>query len=512
MHDKGIDVKISQGPQIPVKDLKTCPCIMVLFGITGDLSQKKLLPALFNLEKDKTLPEHFTLIGTGRKPHTRESFLETIYNAVQTAPQNEPLDQQTWLNFAKRIEYLQSDFNDRASFSNLRRRIDEITNNPSEKVGELFFLATPPSTFPKILDGLNDAGLLQYATNLDSEPWPRVIIEKPFGHDLASAKQLNLQAAQMLSEKQIYRVDHFLAKETIQNIIVFRFANSIFEPLWNNKYIDHIQITAAEDIGIGNRGAFYEETGVVRDVFQNHLLQILALVTMEPPTSFDAKEIRNEKTKVFKSLVPLTEENIPGSVVLGQYQGYLEEPDVPAQSKTPTYAAFQVFIDNWRWKGVPFYVRAGKRLSRRLTEVVVQFKSAPTCLFGGEVICNEMTPNRLCMRIQPDAGISLDFIGKIPGDVLQLGGVSMDFSYARGFDKKPREAYERLLLDCMRGDQTLFARRDGVELEWQYVMPIIQAWEAGKSGPLQIYEPGSDGPGAALDLMGAEKRKWKPLY
>lgn len=359
-----------------------------------------------------------------------------------------------------------------------------------------------------ILSRLAQAGLIEKTPAEASAPWQRVIVEKPFGQNLESARGLNQAILDAMSEKQIFRIDHYLGKETVQNILVFRFGNSIFEPLWNRKYIDHVQISALEDIGIEGRANFYEETGVFRDVVQNHLLEILALCTMETPVTFKADDIRDQKLQLLRSLHPLYGKAIQQQAICGQYQGYREEPDVSPDSRIPTYAACKVAIDNWRWQGTPFYLRAGKALKRRATEIAVHFKSIPFCLFGREEVCQRIDPNVLLLRIQPDEGISLRFVCKEPGDQLQIHNVVMDFRYSAGFGKQPAEAYERLLLDCMRGDQTLFARKDAIEKAWEIMDPILHAVENEASFPLYSYEKGSAGPEEANQLVRGDGRIW----
>jgi glucose-6-phosphate 1-dehydrogenase len=357
-----------------------------------------------------------------------------------------------------------------------------------------------------ILHGLTGSGLIAKQEDANARPWSRVVIEKPFGRDLGTSRELNRLALDSLDETQLFRIDHYLGKETVQNLLVFRFGNAIFEPLWNRKYVDHVQVTAAEDMGIEGRGKFYDETGVVRDIVQNHLLQVLALCAMEPPVSFESEEIRDEKAQVFRSLKKLAGGEVEERVVLGQYRGYRDEPHVARDSTTPTYAALKVFIDNWRWQGVPFYLRAGKRLAKRVTEVAIHFQSVPLLLF--EHKGDPLEPNVLILRIQPDEGIGLRFMCKVPGDDLALSKVSMDFGYAQSFQKPVQEAYEHLLLDCMRGDQTLFWRRDEVSRAWEFVGPVL---EGGARCPVEMYDPGSGGPSRADALLARDGRKWRPL-
>jgi glucose-6-phosphate 1-dehydrogenase len=386
----------------------------------------------------------------------------------------------------------------------LRAAVESAERQRGTGGNRLFYLAMPPTSFEEVLVGLRDAGLLHRS---NGAPWSRVVIEKPFGRDLASARELNRVVAAVLDERQTFRIDHYLGKETVQNILVCRFANSILEPLWNRKYIDHVEITMAEEIGVERRGRFYDRTGVVRDVVQNHLLQVLALVGMELPATFAADDIHDEKLKVLRSMRPLG----AGDAVHGQYAGYREEPGVAQGSRTPTYVALRLYVDNWRWQGVPFYVRAGKALARRTTEVAVQFQQIPFCLFGREDVCQLIEPNELVLRIQPDEGIELSIATKVPGDDLTVGTVRLDFDYAGAFRRSPGDSYPKLLLDAMRGDATLFARHDVEECAWKLLAPILEGWDASAEQP-HPYEQGSDGPAAAAALPHASGQRWRPLH
>jgi glucose-6-phosphate 1-dehydrogenase len=483
-------------------------CAMVIFGGTGDLARRKLIPALYNLEREGRLPKGFAVIGLSRGAQSPEEFRALHREATAQFSHVKPLDSAVWERLAARIFPLAGDLNNPRTYDQLREVLQEVDRTCGALGNRLYYFATPSSEFPAILRRLAAAGLVHRE---GSRPWSRAVIEKPFGRDLQSAQELNRLAAELLGESQVFRIDHYLGKETVRNIIVLRFANAIFEPLWNSKYIDHVQITAAEEIGIEGRGRFYEETGLLRDMVQNHLLQILALCAMEIPPTFQSEDIRDERSRVLRALRPMSTDEVPQNVVRAQYRGYREEPGVDPRSRTPTYTALRLYIDNWRWQGVPFYIRAGKRLARRWTEVAVFFQPIPHCLFGEKDVCQLIQPNVLVLRIQPDEGISLCIACKVPGDDFTIGNVGMDFSYAGGFEKPPQEAYERLLLDCMKGDQTLFARQDAVELSWKFVTPILEAWEAERDGPIPIYEPGTEGPREADELLRRDHRRWRKI-
>ncbi|MCE9672269.1 glucose-6-phosphate dehydrogenase [Myxococcus stipitatus] len=488
------------------------PCTAVIFGATGDLAQRKLFPALFELARANLLPEHFSVVAFSRSNIDNDAFRQHVKEGLQKFARTQPLDEATWQRFAPRLEGISGAYDDPAAFTRLRERLEQVAQRQGTGGNQLYYLATPASTFPQILRELAGAGLLTREKSPGQKPWRRLIIEKPFGHDLESAKALNRELASVLDEKQIFRIDHYLGKETVQNILVFRFANAIFEPLWNRNHIDHVEITAAESIDVENRAGFYDETGVIRDMVQNHLLQVLALCAMEPPVSFAAEDIRDEKSKVFRALRPVEGREVAQTVVAGQYEGYLQEKGVKPGSRTPTYVAMKLSVDSWRWEGVPFYLRAGKALKKRMTEVSIHFRAVPIGLFSGEgATCQRLQPNVLTLRIQPQEGIALSFESKVPGEDVNIAGVTMDFNYAESFQKPVPEAYERLLLDCMRGNATLFARQDSVEQAWAYVTPILQALESGVGGPIHPYAKGSTGPQAAAQLTARDGRRWTQL-
>ena len=489
------------------------PCVLVIFGGTGDLAKRKLLPALYNLAKEGSLPKSFAVVGQGRSVDNEEQFRGVHREATGKFSRTKPLDTEVWDDLASRLFYVNGDLTDASTFKKLDEQLKQIDAKLGTRGNRIYFFSTPAAQFPVILQGLKTANMIHPPPRRGGPkgPFSRVMIEKPFGRDLESARELNQMAAEYVSEEQIYRIDHYLGKETVQNILVLRFANTLFEPLWNRKYVDYVEITASEELGMEGRGKFYDETGAMRDVIQNHLLEVLALVAMEPPVSFLANEIRDEKAQVMRSMRPIYGHDVASETVRGQYRGYLDEPNIAKNSKTPTYVACKFMIDNWRWQGVPFYVRAGKKMAKRLTEVAIHFQPVPLCLFGRDEVCQRLDANVLSLRIQPDEGINFQFMTKRPGDDLFVSSVTMDFSYARAFAKQPPEAYERLFLDCMRGDATLFARRDGVEEQWELCDPILKAWEDDPSIPLAIYEPGSSGPKEADAMLARDSRRWREI-
>jgi glucose-6-phosphate 1-dehydrogenase len=477
-------------------------CIFVIFGASGDLTRRKLLPAIYNLAESGHLPERFAVLGVARQAIDEAGYRAQMREQVRRA-EGEPLEDDKWAAIERRLHYVSGEFNDPAMYARLRQQLEGIAAADSVATNYLFYLAVPPDLFGTVIAQLGAAGLTDEAGG-----WRRVIIEKPFGYDRTSACALNDALAAWLRESQIYRIDHYLGKETVQNILAFRFANGIFEPIWNRRYVDHVQISVAEEVGVEQRGTYYEKAGAVRDMVQNHLFQLLTLVAMEPPISFRAEDVRDEKVKVLHAIPPLSAADVRESIVRGQYEGYTKEPNVAPDSRTETFVALRMFVENWRWAGVPFYLRTGKRLRRRLTEIAVQFKPAPFTLFR-ETPVECLNPNVLIIRIQPDEGISLSFDAKEPGPMERLGTVTMDFTYAEYFKSEPETGYETLLYDAMIGDQTLFHRMDIVEAGWQVVDPILNAWRDGSSFALRQYAPGSSGPAEADRLLHRDGRHWR---
>jgi glucose-6-phosphate 1-dehydrogenase len=497
-------------------EVKPAPsCALVIFGGAGDLTRRLLLPALNNLRRSRLLGEDFAIIGVARSERTDEAFRQEVQTDLQTFA-TEPLapDDSRW--FAERTYYVRGDFDDPATYKRLSGRLGEI--GAKHKIGGnyLFYLATPPQVFALIVRHLGEAGLILETTG----QWRRVIVEKPFGTDLKSAQDLNAQLLGVLSEGQIYRIDHYLGKETVQNIMVFRFANGIFEPLWNRNHIDHVQITVAETVGVGKRGKFYDSTGALRDMVPNHLSQLLTLIAMEPPVGFDADALRTEKVKVLDAIHRFDEVSARTNAVRGQYgagtvkdrtvDAYRTAPDVAPDSRTETYVAMKVLIDNWRWAGVPFYLRTGKALAKRRTEVAIQFKQAPFALFRDTPV-DRLTPNDLVLQIQPEEGATLRFSAKIPGLGVRIGGVEMKFNYGDYFKAAPSTGYEILIYDCMLGDATLFQRADSIEGGWRLVQPLLDAWAKDPSIGLPNYPAGSAGPREADDLLQRDGRRWRPI-
>jgi glucose-6-phosphate 1-dehydrogenase len=475
------------------------PTSIVIFGASGDLTQRKLVPSLFNLFRKGRMPKQFRIIGYGNTAFTNEQFQAHLEEGTKqfASFQFEPAE---WSDFASHLEYLQGRYTDLADFKKLGALLKERDAGSGNRI---YYMATPPGVFPNIIDLLGLTGQLT-----EQNGWRRVVIEKPFGTDFESARSLNEQIHKTLQENQIYRIDHYLGKETVQNILVTRFANTIFEPLWNRNFIDHVEVTVAEEVGVEHRGRFYDSVGVLRDMLQNHLLQLVALVAMEPPASFGATALRNEKVKVLTSIRAMKPEDVLQNTVRAQYKGYRTEEGVSPESMTPTYAALKLQIDNWRWQGVPFYLRSGKRLKEKLSQITIQFKEPPHLLFPSTP--DGLTPNMLVLYLQPDEGVHWRFEAKVPDTIAQLRSVDMEFHYADSFGKTAiPEAYERLLLDTISGDASLFTRADEVETAWSLIDPILEAWEAPeKQQPLASYEPGSWGPKEAEDLLSRDHRIW----
>jgi|HigsolmetaAR202D_1030399.scaffolds.fasta_scaffold00030_37 glucose-6-phosphate 1-dehydrogenase len=490
------------------------PCTVVIFGATGDLTQRKLVPAFFNLFLEGSLPQPFTLVGFARRTKDDAQFRQEMHDAVKEFSRIQPIDEARWNEFAQNIHYHISTFDDQEGYDRLKELLNQLDDErglPPEKRNRLFYLATPPDAYPRIVTHLGQAGL-NGKSDERATGWTRIIVEKPFGHDLASAQELNAHILNIFDENQVYRIDHYLGKETVQNILTFRLGNSIFEPLWNRRYVDHVQILVAEQIGVEGRGAYYDTAGALRDMVQNHMLQVLSLIAMEPPAAFRADAVRSEKVKLLQSIRPIRPENVDKYTVRGQYTDYRHETGVKPGSTTETYVALKLAIDNWRWSGVPFYLRTGKALPKRVTEVAIQFKEPPLMLFGDQTVSTaerKNEPNVLIIRIQPDEGITLRIGLKPPGSALRLKPVDLEFDYNEGFDAEPPEAYERLLLDAILGDATLFIRRDEVESAWALITPIMEGWAKGYGAKPAPYWPGSWGPDIADKLIGEDGRSWR---
>ena len=487
------------------------PCAIVLFGASGDLAKRKVVPAMFDLAQHASLGERYAIIGFARTQMTDESFRATISEAAKTMSELGPIDPGKWNEFVSNLYYVHGEYGNNASYEQLAKRLAEIDAQKQLGGSRLFYLSTPPEVYPNIVEHLGQAGLARPSS---PNSWVRIIIEKPFGRDLASAKELNKIVLNSFEEKQVYRIDHYLGKDTVQNLLVLRFGNGIFEPLWNRNYVDHVQITASETLGVERRGGFYETAGALRDMIQSHVLQLTSLVAVEPPASFDATAVRNEKLKVLQSIRPFNLEMVAQSTVRGQYApgklgdknvtGYRAEPGVNPQSRTETFVAARVLIDNWRWAGVPFYLRTGKRLAKRTTEIMIQFKCAPHIVFRKR----EVHANRLVLNIQPDEGVCVSFGAKRPGTEMSIGTVSMNFSYKQGFGGGTRPAYATLLNDCLRGDATLFDRGDSVEAAWSLVDPILDVWSAAKTATVPEYPSGTWGPRESEQLLERDGRQW----
>lgn len=491
------------------------PSCLVIFGASGDLTLRKLIPALYSLAVEGLLPAGQSIVGYARPAWSDDEFRASMRKACDQHARTRPVDEAVWENFAGRLFYVSGELAEPAGYGRLREKLAECDRLRGSQGRRIYYLAVPPQFFPVVSALLGAEGMVQ-----DPElpgPWTRVIIEKPFGHDLESAQELNRVAVGTFRERQVFRIDHYLGKETVQNLLVLRFANGIFEPLWNRQFVDHVQLTVAESLGVEKRGRYFDGAGITRDIVQNHILQLVSLIAMEPPVAYEANAVRDEKVKVLRALRPLlaADGSAAGTAVRGQYKAgsvlgdevpaYRNEPQVPPASATETFAALKVFIDNWRWAGVPFYIRAGKRLPKRVTDISIHFKPAPHPLFDSSV---RTRSNVLAIRIQPDEGVSLKFDSKLPGATVSTAPVTMEFRYATSFGAEPPEAYERLLLDTMAGDSTLFARRDEVETAWAWLDPLLRAWERNAS-PLHPYAAGTWGPDAADELLERDGRRWR---
>jgi glucose-6-phosphate 1-dehydrogenase len=490
------------------------PCVIVIFGASGDLTKRKLVPALYRLVQERLLPAEFAIVGLARTEMTTEEFRARMKEAIIEFSEAKSVDEEVWNSFAQGMHYLTADINNPEDYEKLSELLAQMDKERGTQGNRLFYLSVAPKFYGEAVKQLGEHGLAKPL----GKGWVRVIVEKPFGTDLESATALNRELLEYLDESQVYRIDHYLGKETVQNLLVFRFANGIFEPLWNRQYIDHVQLTNAEMVGVEGRGGYYETAGVVRDMIQNHVFQVLSLVAMEPPVNLGSEAVRDEKIKAMEAARAFTPERVRAECVRGQYgpgsiagqpvPGYRQESDVAVDSTTETFAMLTMYFDNWRWAGVPFYIRSGKRLPKRVTEIAIQFKAAPLPLFGEAM--EQMTPNQLIIRIQPDEGITLRFAAKVPGQVTNIRDVNMDFRYGASFGIQLAEAYERLLLDCILGDSTLYARKDMTERGWELVMPILNEWAATKDKvDFPNYEAGTWGPKESHDLIEKDGRRWR---
>ena len=505
------DMSLENPFQDPLRFERRIPeCAVVIFGANGDLTKRKLLPALYRLAYERRLSPGFAVLGISRTAMTDDQFRERMCSSVAKYLEDSPFDKQVWSGFAQSLYYMAGNVSDPTTFTALANRLKDIEEQRHTGGNVLFYLSTQPSQYAEAAKGIGEAGLAK------GNGWRRIVVEKPFGHDLASAKALSDKLHEVFRESEVYRIDHYLGKETVQNILAFRFGNGIFEPLWNRRYVNSVQITAAESIGVEGRGSYYQEAGALRDMIQNHLLQIMATIAMEPSATFQPDAVRDERAKLLRSIRVLKPSEVLENSVAGQYgpariggadvPGFRQEEGVDPRSQTDTYAAATFFVDNWRWAGVPFYIRTGKRLPKRVTEIAIQFNAAPHAVFGDNG--DGTTPNLLILRIQPEEGISLRFLSKRPGAGMKLRPVSMDFNYGSSFGERSPTAYETLLLDVMIGDATLYTRQDMVEASWAVVEPIMQAWEEGKFD-FPNYAAGTWGPKAADDMLARHGHAWR---
>jgi glucose-6-phosphate 1-dehydrogenase len=494
------------------------PCCLIIFGATGDLTHRKLIPALFSLESQGLLPDHLKIIGFARRDFSDHSFRDELKSSLQEfAGDLWKESQNVWPKFARRVVFHRSDFDNAKGFKWLKERLDKFDETEGTGGNRLYYLATPPSTYSTVIQQLGDADLVKSGDEPDSAGFTRVIIEKPFGSDLKSARALNAELKGVFNEDQIYRIDHYLGKETVQNIFVFRFANALFEPLWNSRYIDSVQVTVAETVGVEQRAGYFDHAGELRDMVQSHALQMLALIAMEPPNSLGANDLRDEKVKVLRAIKPVLKEDCADCVVRAQYgpgeingkdvPGYRDEPNVPKDSVADSYVALKLEIENWRWAGVPFFVRAGKRMPERVTEIHIVFKDVPPILLK-QMDGKDAGPNVITIRVQPNEGISLRLGAKPPGQRTRVKPVDMDFAYGTSFGQRIHDAYERLLMDALLGDAALFTRDDEVEAEWGLITPILEAWQANQPDALPSYAAGSWGPAEADQMVARDGRAW----
>ena len=511
------DVQAAAG-SVPAGGKTPESCVMVIFGASGDLTERKLIPALYNLASEQRLPERFAVIGYARSEMSHEAFRQKMGDAVSEFSGTGLKDEPVWKHFAANLHYVQGGYEEPEGYRRLREFLSKLDHGHASPPNAIFYLAMPPDLYAPVIQQIAGAGLVSKRSSQGS--WPRIVIEKPFGHDLKTAQELNRQVHEIFDESQVYRIDHYLGKETVQNIMVFRFGNSLFEPVWNRNYIDYVEITAAETLGVGSRGGYYEKAGALRDMVANHLLQLLTLTAMEPPTAFDADSVREQKVQVLRSIHPLMPGEVAKRTVRGQYGagevgaecvlGYREEKNVARGSLSETYVALEFRIENWRWGGVPFYLRMGKRLGRSLTEIAVHLKRTPQALFA-RTPNDYVEPNVIAWRIQPNEGITVTFGAKRPGAQLHTAAVDMDFCYQTVFGVRLPAAYETLLLDAMRGDATLFTRRDEVEAQWRLITPIEEAWAEQEPPEFPNYAAGSEGPGAADELLARNGHKWRAI-
>jgi len=510
----GLIVEAAQFPTAQPKLPTVDPCTIVIFGATGDLTTRKLVPALFRLSCAGCLSRRFRVLGVGRHDTSDDKFRTRMREGAAASSEMGDFSEVGWNEFAARLHYLSGDLTDFETYRRITACLERLRPETSERDNHLFYCATPPSVVPAIVHGLDDARLAS-----EEKGWSRIVIEKPFGYDLDSARTLNLIIARVFDEHQVYRIDHYLGKETVQNIIVFRFGNSLFEPVWNRNCVDYVEITAAETLGVGDRAGYYEEAGALRDMVANHLLQLLTLTAMGPPVEFDADSVRDEKVRVLRSIHPMTPDEVAVRTARGQYgageidgkkvPAYRDEEGVAKDSRTETYAAVEFRVENWRWAGVPFYARTGKQLALPLTEIAVHLKRTPQALFA-RTPEDQVEPNVIVLRIQPDEGIVVTFGAKRPGTEMHTATVHMDFCYETAFRVRLPSAYETLLLDVMQGDATLFIRRDEIEAQWRLITPILEAWAHQQPPPFPNYAAGSEGPAQADSLPARNGHRWRP--